>query len=115
MQKPQRPTPPQVEEEDYDDGDPYSCIAAGAAGVQQKSPNYPYLLTQAFENGRPEQVQELAARDLASVKTALYDLWNSGRYHKSAHALGSWAAQQMDKLGDSSLLEYDQAVPPQHR
>lgn len=31
-----------------------------------------------FENGRPEQVQELAARDLASVKTALYDLWAVG-------------------------------------
>lgn len=60
----------------------------------------------------PEALQGLVREDLASVKVALYDFWNSGRYHKTMHALGTWAAEQMALLGDPSLVEYDKAVPP---
>lgn len=111
LKKPTRPEPPKLEEEDYDDGDPYSCMAAGAAGVEMKNPNYPYLLGQAFENGNQAQVQELIERDIASVKTALWDLWNRGRNYRSFHNEGKWAAKQMELLGDSSLVDYDEAFP----
>lgn len=113
MQKPPRPEPtPIVEEEDYDDGDPYACIAAGAANIKQKNPNWFYLVVQAYESRQPSQLADLLERDAASVKTALYDLWNSGRSHRSLREKGRWAAEQMARLGDSSLLEYDEAVPP---
>jgi hypothetical protein len=110
MQKPPRPIPTLVEE-DYDDGDPFSCMAAAAAGIQQKQPNYLYLVDQACQERQPDKLDDLAAQDLSCVKAALYDIWDSGRNHPNLRDRGSWAAQQMARLGDSSLVEYDEAMP----
>ncbi len=107
--KPARPPDPN-DNPDFDDGDPYSCIAAGAAGVGKQT--MLSRVRQCFETTKTEQFNELMKEDLASVKVALYDMWNSGRSHKGAAKAGSWAAEQMSKIGDSSLVDYDRAVPP---
>lgn len=103
------PRPPEPPEDDaYDSGDPYSCIAAGAAGVAK--PTVIYRVGQCYEKRQP--LTQLVQEDLASVKVALYDLWDSGRYYKHRRKQGTWAAQQMALLGDPSLVEYDREVPP---
>jgi hypothetical protein len=108
---PARPPAPPAAEEDYDDGDPYACMAAGAAGIESKNPNYRYLVGQCVH--RPaEQLQPLIDKDLASVKVALYDLWREGRQDGLFSKQREWAARQMALLGDASLVEYDQEVPP---
>lgn len=107
LPKPTRPPEP-PDEDNYDSGDPYGCIAAGAAGVGK--PTMIYRVGQCYEKRQP--LTKLVQEDLASVKVALYDLWNSGRYHKHRHKEGTWAAQQMALLGDSSLVDYDRQVPP---
>ena len=70
--KPTRPPEP-PDEDDYDSGDPYGCIAAGAAGVGK--PTMIYRVGQCYEKRQP--LTKLIQEDLASVKVALYDLWNS--------------------------------------
>ncbi|MBS2035170.1 hypothetical protein JST97_09275 [bacterium] len=103
-QKPQRPQPTE-KVLDYDDGDPYSCIAAGREEerLQQR-------LQRSVEEcyGEPEQrLERLAEQDLASVKTALYDIWDRERSSQSNPELGDWAAAQMGRLGDRRLLDYE--------
>lgn len=112
MQKPPRPKSPPEVEEDYDDGDPYSCIAAGAAGIEPKVPNYRYLLTDAFKRNRPHEVRALVERDPAWVRVALYDIWDSERESRHSRDRAVWAARLMADMGDPSLVEYDQAEPP---
>ena len=116
MQKPLPPERPEFEEEDYDDGDPYSCIAAGAAGIKTKgvppSPNYGYLLWKAFTKDDSDAVRQMAEKDPVGVKYALYAMWDNGRDFVPHRDRGQWAGQQMAELGDPSLVEYDLAVPP---
>lgn len=106
--RPVRPTPSE-KVLDYDDGDPYSCMAAG----RQED-----LLQKALQDrvelcfGRPaEQLRRLAEEDPASVKTALFDLWAQARETRTRPDLARWAAEQMAHLGDSSLVDFDRANP----
>jgi hypothetical protein len=108
---PPRPPEPPTTEEDYDDGDPYACMAAGAAGIEAKNPNYRYLVGQCV-HGPAKQFQALVDKDLASVKVALWDLWSTSRGDGDHSKQREWAARQMALLGDASLVEYDQDVPP---
>ncbi|MFN8611484.1 MAG: hypothetical protein U0931_28315 [Vulcanimicrobiota bacterium] len=104
--KPPRPQPSE-KVLDYDDGDPYSCMAAGREEerLQQK------LLQQVFECfGHSESVLDgLAQRDLAGVQTALYDIWDGNGVASPSKELSAWAAAQAARLGNRSLLEYDRS------
>ena len=105
---PRPPEPP--DEDDYDSGDPYSCIAAGAAGVGK--PSMIYRVGECCGKRDEGALRKLMQEDLASVKVALYDIWHSGRSSKVFYQKGCWAAKQMALLGNSALLDYDRQVPP---
>lgn len=111
MEKPPRPFAPELEES-YDDGDPYACMAAGAAGIRSKSPNYIHLLSQVCGDDDSPRVARWAQTAPDHVKAALYDMWDRGRSYRMFRRESQWAALQMAKLGEPSLLEYDRAVPP---
>jgi hypothetical protein len=104
--KPVRPTPSE-KVLDYDDGDPYSCVAAG----NQES-HLQRALQERIEAcyGKPNrEIDFLSGKDPASAKTALYDIWDRERQTRSNKALGDWAAEQMARLGDKSLVSYDKS------
>jgi len=107
--KPPRPQPSE-KVLDYDDGDPYSCIAAGYQENQLQE-----RLLQRVEEcyGKPDsELAQLASADLASFKTALYDIWERERKTRHNPKLGTWAADQSGQLGNRSLISYDQSHPP---
>lgn len=107
--KPPRPQPAE-KVVDYDDGDPYSCIAAGSQENKLQE-----ALQKRVEScyGKPDgQLAQLASADLASVKTALYDIWDRERKTQHNPELGTWAAVQSGQLGNRSLIDYDQSHPP---
>lgn len=104
-----RPTPSE-KVVDYDDGDPYSCMAAGHAEEKMQR-----ALEERVEQCFGKAAQELtrlAKQDQASVKTALFDIWTRARLAETSPELAHWAAQQLADLGNSSLLEYDKSNPP---
>lgn len=101
--KPARPRPSE-KITDYDDGDPYSCIAAGVQ-EEKLQRDLQARVEQCF--GASGNLEFLIHLDQTSVKTALYDIWNQQREPGGNRALADWAAQQMAALGDSSLVEYD--------
>lgn len=96
MKKPPRPPQPELVQ-DYDDGDPYSCIAAGAEDQRR----YQALLKQVEQcYGRPD----LDLRRLGpGVQTALYDIW----HRSQRQPLGLWAAEHLAALGRPDVLEYE--------
>ena len=104
MQMPRRPKP-KDKITDYDDGDPYSCMAVGRAELDlqislQKRVSACY--------GRSDEaLQPLLEQDPASVKTALYDIWSENR----GAPLANWAADHMERLGSPQLKQFDQAHP----
>ena len=99
---PSRPIPSYVID-DYDDGDPYSCIAAGSA---ERSMEQSILqqVEACFGQAGPLKV---AGRSLANIQTALYDIWLRDRFFKRNSAKADWAAEQMALLGDLRLVDYD--------
>ena len=101
---PQRPQPGE-KVTDYDDGDPYSCIAAGAA-ERARQRHLQEKVEQCYGHG-PEVLASLLAKDTASVKTALYDIWLEAQKLRPNPGLRAWAAEQMARLGNRSLQEYD--------
>lgn len=104
--KPARPEPTE-KVTDYDDGDPYSCIAAG-----RREEDLQRALRQKVQEcfgEPPEKLQHWADSDLASVKTALYDIWNEARETPATADMARWAAERMAHYGDPSLQEYDRA------
>lgn len=102
--KPPRPQP-QEKVTSYDDGDPYSCIAAGAQ--EEKLQRALQRRVEQCFGQSAQQLQLLVHLDRDSVKTALYDIWSAEREPGRNRALADWAAQQMAALGDSSLVDYD--------
>lgn len=102
--KPPRPQPTE-KILDYDDGDPYSCIAAGNAEDKLQR-DLQQRVADCFTNPRGS-LELLARLDLASVKTALYDIWNEGRDNRAP--IATWAAEQYANLGDDALIRYDRA------
>lgn len=108
MRKPARPQPPE-RILDYDDGDPYSCIAAGS---QEDKLQRQFQARVEACYGKPEQdFARLAKEDLAGVKTALYHVWERER-QSGARELADWAAERMGQLGNRSLIEYDRFQTP---
>jgi hypothetical protein len=96
MSKPPRPRPAE-KVTDYDDRDPYSCVAAGAQ-EERLQRDLQARVEQCF--GRPGQpLQFLLLLDQASVRTALYDIWDREREAGKNRALADWAAQQMAAIG----------------
>lgn len=114
---PQRPFPgPSLRElqiDDYDDGDPYSCMAAGAAeqnhnkAVKARLDDLLFRVESCF--GEPEAaLQQLIEEDVDNVKAVLYDIWYNGRFiFNGKKAQADWAAQQSARLGNAALVEYD--------
>jgi hypothetical protein len=87
--------------EDYDDGDPYSCMAAGFAEVGMQK-----TFTKRVKAcmGKPDlDLHKLCLENRKAVKFALYELW----LEADDPAVRSWTAEEMAKLGDKSLLDYD--------
>ena len=107
MPIPSRPDP--SFEEDYDDGDPYSCIAAGAAGVLSK---LDALVTEVDAcYGQPaEKLEALVRSDRKSTISALWEVWYKNRRIKSPpdHPRADWAAEQSALLGNTSIVEFEQ-------
>lgn len=106
MKMPVRPEPKE-KISDYDDGDPYSCMAAGRAEYDMQKSLQRQVM--AARSGPPESLQSLIQKDSASVQTAFYDIWLENRGKDAS--LASWAAEQMKLLGNASLAEYDLAHP----
>lgn len=107
---PARPDP--SFEEDYDDGDPYSCIAAGVAGVTSKLAELTVKVEQCY--GQPaENLQALVEEDRKSTISALWEIWYKYRFifpaRSPQHA--NWAAEQAALLDYSALVEYDRRPP----
>lgn len=107
--KPPRPKPTE-KVLDYDDGDPYSCIAAG--NQEDRLQRQLQEQVEGCFGKADDELARLAAKDRASVKTALYDIWERERRTRHNPKLGTWAAVQMGLLGNRSLVDYDQAYPP---
>ena len=104
--KPVRPTPSE-KVVDYDDGDPYSCIAAGHQ-EERLQRALQDRVEQCF--GKPAAALELLVNeDIDSVKTALYDIWTRACQTETGSDLARWAAEQLANLGDSSLADYDKS------
>lgn len=99
-----RPAPLPVVE-DYDDGDPYSCMAAGRAELDLRQ-SWQRRVQDCF-GAPPEKLQKLVKQDQANVKGALFDIWMEIRKNSKGNALSQWAATQLEELGYSSLSEYD--------
>lgn len=106
MPFPSRPDP--SFEEDYDDGDPYSCIAAGAAGVSSRLQEL-IAKTRACYGQPAEKLQALVDADRKSTISALWEVWYDNRHLKKPpnHALADWAVQQSSLLGNTSIAEYE--------
>jgi hypothetical protein len=102
--KPPRPHPKE-KITDYDDGDPYSCVAAGAHEDKLQR-DLQARVEQCFGKSQG-QLQFLMRLDPASVKTALYDIWDREREPGGNRDLADWAARQTAELGDPALVEYD--------
>ena len=100
--KPPRPIPSYLID-DYDDGDPYACIAAGSAEHSMEQSTLRQVEA-CFGQAGP---LEAHGNSLANIKTALYDIWLRDRSSEQSLAKADWAAEQMAILGDSSLLDYD--------
>ena len=99
-----RPAPlPKIE--DYDDGDPYSCMAAGRAELDMQR-DWQRRVEECFE-APPEKLEQLLKRDRGNVKGALFDLWMDIRKKGKRNALSGWAAAQLEELGYPWLAEYD--------
>lgn len=101
--------------EDYDDGDPYSCMAAGAAEDRAKTAAAHAM--QAFRkrvescrDGSPAELDKLVAEDARSVKAVLYDIWHDCRFIRAGKgAMADWAAKESARIGNKTLLEYDRS------
>ncbi len=102
--KPVRPTP-REKVVDYDDGDPYSCIAAGRH--EEDLQKALQAQVEACYEQPDSRLEVLVSQDRASVKTALFDIWERERRTRQRPQLATWAAEQMAQLGDSSLRDYD--------
>ncbi len=109
---PRIPPRPDPSFEDYDDGDPYSCIAAGAAGVPSKMDALKAEVQQCY--GRPvSKLDELVAADRQSTIAALWEVWYKDRFFPRRLknlSRATWAAEQSARLGNPSLLDYDRAT-----
>lgn len=104
--KPPRPTPSE-KILDYDDGDPYSCMAAGAEEDRLQKE-----LEREVETclGAPEKLALLVRRDPAGVRTALYDLWDRKRGVSALRRQARWAAERLAELGLPDVLRFDRAT-----
>jgi hypothetical protein len=103
-----RPAPP-PRIDDYDDGDPYSCIAAGAAEHRLQS-NWQHRVRSCFGED-DERLRRLHASDPHQVKGALFDLWMDIRRQGKPNELSDWAARHMEELGYPWLVRYDRDHP----
>ncbi len=106
MAIPPRPEP--SFEEDYDDGDPYACMAAGAAGIPSKMDAYKAKILACY--GQPqEKLDRFVTEDKASALAGLWEVWYQHRFLEplSDQGPGNWAAEQSARLGNPSLVEYD--------
>ena len=100
------PRPDPSFEEEWDDGDPYSCIAAGAAKVPSRLEALTAQVAACY--GQPqEKLDVLVATDRKSTISALWEVWYANRHLKSPpnHRLADWAAQQSANLGNTSIVE----------
>lgn len=101
--------------DDYDDGDPYSCIAAGAAEDRAKAAAAKAMAALRIRvescMGQPEnRLDELVAEDAASVKAILYDLWYDCRFIRAGKSdIADWAAGESARIGNTTMLDYDAA------
>lgn len=103
-----RPAPPYVVE-DYDDGDPYSCMAAGRAEWDFRQ-GWMRRVEKCF-GAPPEQLQELLSEHRDHTKGALFDVWMEIRREGPGNELSAWAAARLAELGYRHLVEYDKKDP----
>ena len=106
MRFPSRPDP--SFEEDYDDGDPYSCIAAGAAGVPSRLESLTAQVEACY--GQPaEKLEALVIADRKSTISALWEVWYKNRHLRKPpdHSRADWAAKQSALLRNVSIVEYE--------
>lgn len=100
-----RPAPlPTVE--DYDDGDPYSCIAAGRAELEMQR-DWQRRVEECFA-APPAKLEHLLNYDRAKAKGALFDIWMAIRKNGKGNELSRWAAAKLEELDYPWLAEYDQ-------
>lgn len=109
------PRPDPSFEEEWDVGDPYSCIAAGAAKVPSRLEALTAKVAACYGQP-PEKLDELAAADLKSTISALWEVWYANRHLNSRpdHKLADWAARQSAALGDSSILDAERREGRKH-
>jgi hypothetical protein len=103
---PARPDP--SFEENYDDGDPYSCIAAGAAGIPSKMDALKAKVVSCYGQP-PDKLQALVDEDRKSTISALWEVWYNDRFlsKRKKPQRATWAAKQAALLGYTALVEYD--------
>ena len=104
MPFPSRPDP--SFEEDYDDGEPYSCMAAGAAGVPSRLDALVAKVDGCYGESA-EKLEALVQADRKSTISALWEVWYKNRRLKSPpdHLKADWAAEQSALLGNTSIVE----------
>lgn len=101
--------------EDYDDGDPYSCMAAGFAEDKAKASAADALAifrmrVECCRDEHPNEMKKLLEEDAESLKAVLYDIWYDCRFiHAKKGDVADWAAKESAKIGNKTLLEYDQS------
>ncbi len=98
---PRRPEP-ELEIDEYDDSDPYACMAAPA--VETKWDRYVGTVEACGDSG---ELDLLYGESAANVMTALFDLWLENR-REGNRALAAWAAREAERLGDDRLVGYDE-------
>lgn len=99
------PVKPQITV-DYDDSDPYSCIAAGAAERGLNLYSTEDLVYSIYPSRSSARIKALTGKDRNGVVDALRKIW--GRAHGRQvydEQLAWWAAEHLKALGDSTLVE----------
>lgn len=101
----------QVEQEkkpvvDYDDSDPWSCLAAAAKEMGLPLRNTEERVESCYHQGNSRLLKDLIKDDRDGVIRGLWRIWGRahGKYYRNAD-LARWAARQLEALGDSTLME----------
>lgn len=105
MQYPIRPQAPEIS--DYDDGDPYSCMAAGFAEHKQQEALKKQVESCLFDS--EDTLLSLFKTSPAGVKTALYDIWHQFRKISARQDKAERAARLLADFGEPAVLEYHRA------
>lgn len=97
---------------DYDETDPYSCLAAGARELGIGGPSLEDKVRACFPKDRNE-LERLLQKDREGVLYALRTIWGKdhGRYYEHNVARARWAARELAQFGDPTLWEREQKDP----